>query len=202
MKQTSPDIQKTLSKHGISSTNALLIFLSFWVTVLLVRGIIFEMINRGSIPAIFVKGFHIHHFITGFILLLFAVVLMTKKIWYKHIPVLLLGCGTALVFDEFIFWTSGQFEYWDMVNFLAVASLGLILAGYYEYTRQKSKQEKVPLKKEVGQWSLVLLPVILAILVMLNWYSYHNTLAAKAERKILPISEHKIKTFPVYDKTK
>ncbi len=169
-----------------SSTDVLLVFLSFWVTVLAVRGIIFWSVRRGTIPAIFINGWHVHHFITGFVLLIIALVLYYKKIWSHHIPLVLLGCGLALVFDECLFWTRGHFNYWSMINLFAVALTGLLLAGSYQYSRQSQLLHPLPIRSEVKQWSIVLLPVVLASLLLLNWFSFHNLTAASAANRLIP----------------
>lgn len=184
-----------LFRHKISSTSALLVFLSFWITVLCVRGVIFFMVKRGVIPGIFIYGYHIHHFVTGFIILILAFFLSSKKIWSKYIPLVLLGSGMALVCDELLFWTRGHFSYWSLINFSGVAIIGLVLASIYQYSRQ-TKNQDLPLRTEVKQWSLVLLPVLLAILLMLNWFSYFNEDAQDVTNKIFPVSFRHVQQVP------
>lgn len=177
-----------IRKPKTTPTSALIVFLSFWITALAVRGIIFLLVSKGIIPALFIMGYHIHHFITGFILLTFALILYFKKIWSKYIPIVLFGAGMALVFDEFLFWTRDHFNYWSLVNLFALSFIGTILAGFYQYTRKTFTIEPLPLRSEIIQWSVVLLPVLLAFLLLLDWFSYHNLLASETANKIFPRS--------------
>ena len=172
-----------------SPTTALFIFISFWVTALLVRGIIFLYVRQGILPAIFVRGFHVHHFITGFVFLLLALFLTSHMKHRKFIPAALCGVGLALVFDELMFWTRGHFDYWNIVNLAGTAVVGTFLAAWYEYSKRKSMPPIIPYRPYALQMMFVFIPVILAIIFLLDIFSYYSTTAARAKSILIPLKQ-------------
>ncbi len=118
--------------------------LGYWLTVLLTRTIIFLSLQRGRTPAIFLRGFHVHHFITGYILLLVALFLGRRHKSPKTIA-LLLGISLGLVFDEFLYWTQMRFDYWSTANLIAIGVSGLaITLLYFEARVNAAKAKSIP----------------------------------------------------------
>ena len=106
-------------------------FFAFWITVLSVRGVIFWLVYHGFVPAVFIRGYHIHHFVMGFLLLIAAVILLSKRIFSNYIPLTLIGSALALIFDEFLYWTRGHFTYWSLVNLAATVTIGVIIMSVH-----------------------------------------------------------------------
>jgi len=116
-------MQKTLKEK------LTLIFISFWSIIIIVRSIIFENLRENKTTHIIIKGVHIHHFIIGFLLLLISIIIYRFTNGRKRfIPLLFFGIGLGLVFDEFLFWSKLQFDYWALKNFLAI----IILFGIFQ----------------------------------------------------------------------
>jgi len=97
----------------ISPSSILLATICFWVTVLFMRGIIFLFVRWGVAPVILIHGYHIHHFITGFLFLLIAVPPAPKKIFPSHIPLILIGSGLTAVVTKLLL---GYFKYHNYIT--------------------------------------------------------------------------------------
>ena len=106
--------------------NPLAVLYWFFATVLVVRGGIFFAGYFHKIPAIYVDGLHMHHFATGYLILLLAVAGAAKKHFPNWLLEGLFGVALGLIFDEFIFWTLWRFDYWSMANFFATVSLSTV----------------------------------------------------------------------------
>jgi len=107
------------------SLNPLAIFYYFCLTVLIVRATIFISINLDHVPAIYVHGWHMHHFVIGFLCLVLVLDEYGRKRMPRWMAEILLGLALGLTFDEFAYWTLGRFDYWSMNNFFAAISLGI-----------------------------------------------------------------------------
>lgn len=118
--------------------NPLAIFYYFCLTVLIVRAFIFVSINLEHIPAIYLRGWHIHHFVFGFLVLAITLDEYGRRgkmpRWMSEI---LFGVALGLIFDEFAFWSLGRFDYWSMNNFFAAISLA-IAAGFLSRANKRS----------------------------------------------------------------
>jgi hypothetical protein len=169
----------SLVKPTILDLNPLAVFYYFCLTVLVVRGVIFAAINYNKIPAIYFDGMHLHHFVFGFLFL--AMSLLGS--WEFRVPAWLLeilfGISLGLIFDEFIFWTRGQFDYWSMGNFYAIAALS-ISAGLlsladqtvYRITWRPRKQEIRTLKTiKYSFRRQVILPWVSFVSLLLIFFS-------------------------------
>jgi hypothetical protein len=167
-----------LKKYNLTPGNVLLICLSFWLTVMLTRLIIFWSVIHGIIPAVFVGGYHIHHFITGFILLAAALLLLSREILSKYIPLVLFGFSLGLIIDEFLFWTSGHFNYWSLINFVAIVVIGTAMAVTYIYAKREDLATKhhwhTHLKKSRPHLLFALLPVFFLAILLFAMFSYNG----------------------------
>ncbi|MBX4205148.1 MAG: hypothetical protein KW788_03110 [Candidatus Doudnabacteria bacterium] len=112
-------------KKRFFTLNPLALFYYFCLTVIIVRATILVSINLDHIPAIYVRGWHIHHFVFGFLCLVLVLDEYGRKKMPRWMAEVLLGVGLGLMFDEFAFWTMGKFDYWSMNNFFAAISLGI-----------------------------------------------------------------------------
>lgn len=129
-------------KQRIYSLNPLAVFYYFALTVVIVRGSIFISLLFDSPPAIFINGWHIHHFVFGFIL--FVLTLDATK--HKEIPRFILemgyGISLGLMFDEFTYWALGRFDYWSHLNLVAAAGIAVI-AGIISQFNHKMFRIKI-----------------------------------------------------------
>lgn len=171
-------ILKFLLNRGLTPGNILLVCLSFWLTVILVRVVIFWSVINGTIPALFLKGYHIHHFVTGFVLLIIAAILFSRKKFSKYTPLALFGCSVGLIADEFLFWTSGHFDYWSLVNLAAILAIGTAMAVTYIYAKRWDLAEKYRLEKlhlpKGPRLLAALLPIIIVTIILYVMFSYNG----------------------------
>lgn len=101
-----------------------LIFISFWAIIIIVRSFIFENLRENKATQIIIKGIHIYHFFIGFAFLLISVIIYYFTTGRKRfVPLLFFGLGLGLVFDEFLYWSRFQFNYWAINNFFAIVIL-------------------------------------------------------------------------------
>jgi hypothetical protein len=126
----------SLLTKRFSTLNPLAIFYYFCLTVLIVRASIFISINLDHIPAIYVHGWHMHHFVFGFLSLILVLDEYGRKKMPRWMAEALLGIALGLIFDEFAFWSMARFDYWSMNNFFAAISIG-IGAGILSRYRQR-----------------------------------------------------------------
>jgi hypothetical protein len=116
--------------------------LAYWVTFFIVRGIIYGSLRHyGASPAIFFRGIHVHHFFTGFMILLFALAYYFFKKEAGRSWFLIFGVSLGLVFDEFTFWSRLNFNYWAVGNFSAVFIAGIVLLFLYLFSKKSKKEE-------------------------------------------------------------
>jgi hypothetical protein len=135
-----------LLKQKIFKLNPLAIFYYFCSTIVVVRGVIFLSLLFNHTPRILIRGWHIHHFVFGFLFLILAIDESRKKnfpIWLLEI---FYGIGFGLIFDEFAYWTFGRFDYWSMNNFYAMVCLS-ILAGILTQLDQQTYDVNISRKK-------------------------------------------------------
>ncbi|MDO8264813.1 MAG: hypothetical protein Q7T34_00400, partial [Candidatus Parcubacteria bacterium] len=117
------NLKKLLSIKSNEAKLGLICFL-YWTTILITRAVIFSGFKiDGQGPFIMLRGFHIHHFyFGGLLLIIFLIVVLTKRRKILSMPTL--GIGTALIFDEFTFWTDFQSpDYWAVGNFLSIITV-------------------------------------------------------------------------------
>lgn len=171
-----------LNERQLTPFSILLVCLSFWLTALAVRGVIFWSVTNGITPAIVIKGWHIHHFVTGFLMLSLAIVLLSKRIFSKYIPLTLLGTALGLIFDEFLYWISGNFDYWSGVNMVATITIGAMLMAVYLYTK---RQDLGRLSKK--RIAAMLVPIIIfSASFYLLFHRQKNWSFAEAQKNLVP----------------
>ena len=190
--QKPPRFIALLERYQITPGNLLLVCLSFWLTALAVRSIIFWSVYHGRLPAVFIEGYHIHHFVTGGLLLILALVMFSERIFSSYIPLALIGCALGLMFDEFLFWTRGHFNYWSLANLIATVSIGtLMMAGYlyakhYDIGRLSKKRLAATLVPIIIFSSL--LYALFHYDYLLNWpYAQHPVVAPVEYQDDAPI---------------
>jgi cell division protein FtsW (lipid II flippase) len=117
--------KKITFKQKIAELNPLAVFYYFCLTIVVVRGTIFLSLLYDHTPAVFVHGWHIHHFVFGFLFLVLALDESRKKNFSNWLLEIFYGIGLALVFDEFAYWTMNRFDYWSDQNYYAMLVLTL-----------------------------------------------------------------------------
>ena len=113
-----------------------IIFFSFLITFFVAR-LVAHAINMNTVPdslffiqTVFVKGYHIHHFNFGIILIIISGFLSFMDINRDHLRKIatIFGVGIALIVDEFgLLVTLNQDTYWSRLSYDAVIITGLIL---------------------------------------------------------------------------
>jgi hypothetical protein len=120
--------------------NSFFILLAYWVTFFIVRGGIYgSLMYYGKSPAIYFQGIHVHHFFTGFMILLFVLAYYFFREEAGRLWFLIFGVSLGLIFDEFTFWTELHFDYWTIGNFLAVYAMGVFLLFLFLLSRKTEK---------------------------------------------------------------
>lgn len=119
-----------------------IIFFSFLMTFFFAR-LISGLIHKDIVPdllffvkTVYVRGFHIHHFNFGIILVIVAGFLGFIDTARDHIrkSAVIFGVGLALIVDEFgLLVTLNPDAYWNRISYDAVITIGLILlnAAYF-----------------------------------------------------------------------
>jgi hypothetical protein len=115
-------------KKRILSLNPLVVFYYFALTVIVVRSTILLALLFDRIPGIHIRGLHFHHFGFGFIFLAWAIWESDINRYPRVILEVLYGISLGLIFDEFVYWTFREFNYWSAINLWAVIILGSITA--------------------------------------------------------------------------
>ncbi len=170
--KNAPKLIAIINKHQITPGNILLVSLTMWLTAIAVRGVIFWSVYHGVIPAVFVRGYHIHHFIMGFFMLIIAAVMLSKRIFSKYIPLTLAGSALGLVFDEFLYWTRGHFNYWSMVNLMGTVSIGFLMIAFYLYAKRYDLGHLS--KKRIAA---TLAPILFFSALLYGLFHYQNLLS-------------------------
>jgi glycosyltransferase involved in cell wall biosynthesis len=108
-------------------------YASFWATIFFVRIVEFIALLYNRYPAITIDRTHIHHFATGFLLIIISMALAFFSEINDAFPAIIFGIGLGLVADEFLYWTLGRFNYWSYANCAGtlLIALGLLAAVYY-----------------------------------------------------------------------
>ena len=125
-----------------------LILITYWVTILIARSLIFYFENKRFIePLIIIKGFHIYHFIIGlFLLLIFGGVFYLLGLKRNFFSLTFLGIGLGLLFDELSFLFDLQLDdYWGMRNFLAIVILAFPLSLFLFWPKKKQMERNLTL---------------------------------------------------------
>ena len=102
-------------------------YASFWATIIIMRSVEFIDLLFNHYPAIIIDSIHIHHFVTGFIILFIVFALQIFTNTNNAIKAILFGTGLGLAADEFLYWTLGRFNYWSYANFFGTILIGIIL---------------------------------------------------------------------------
>jgi len=118
-----------------------LVLLLFWSTVIAIRLLVAERLeDQGRQLGLVINGVHIHHFVIGFVLILVALLLYFLSKKRKGLMVLVpLSVGIALIFDEFVYWSHREFDYWAIENFLAIIITGVLLFLIYHLPEKRSE---------------------------------------------------------------
>ena len=113
-----------------------IVFFTFLITFCVARLIAYS-IRQDVVPDllffvknVFVKGYHIHHFNFGIVILIIAGFLALVDGARNHVRKIgvLFGIGLALIVDEFgLLVTLDQNTYWNRLSYDAVIFTGLIL---------------------------------------------------------------------------
>lgn len=130
-------------KKNLREEELFLIVVSFWATVLLLRGVIFYLAQRYSVIPEFILGsIHIHHCWIGLMLLLACAVLyFLKGIRNNFFHLLFIGIGCGLLFDEFSMWFKvNEGNYWAIENFISIGIFGAFLIISY-FLSKRNKEE-------------------------------------------------------------
>ncbi len=162
-----------------TSQHILVVFASFWLTVLGVRGGIFWLVDHGIFPWIFIGDYHIHHFVSGFLVIVISAVLITKTSWFRYVPLFLFGCGMGLVVDETIFWLRGDFgyfAYWSIFNLLAVGVGASIIVLWYSHKKKQERDLTLSVIRRVWatSWPLIVMTSI-GFILLVEIFSFENT---------------------------
>lgn len=178
---------RTLSEF--TSHHILLVFISFWLTVLVIRGAILWLVSHGIFPWIIIAGYHIHHFVSGFLVILISLFLIGKQWRSRYIPVLLFGCGIGLIVDEFIFWTIGNFDYWSFLNVLAAGVGGIIIAVWHSHKKKKERELTLSVIRSVWvtSWPLIIATIV-AFILLVELFSFENVMLERAKGKLKNIT--------------
>jgi hypothetical protein len=113
-------------------------YVSFWTTIFCVRIVELISLAYDRFPAIIIDQTHIHHFITGFILLFMVLLLETFLEVNSAVKAIIFGLGLALISDEFLYWTLGRFNYWSYANCVGTILISIILLAAIYYTFSNS----------------------------------------------------------------
>lgn len=102
-------------------------YAAFWATIFIVRVVEFIALLYNRFPAIFIDRTHVHHFVTGFLLMLAGVLLVFLSDIADAVPATIFGIGLGLMADEFLYWTLGRFNYWSFANCVGTIIIALLL---------------------------------------------------------------------------
>jgi glycosyltransferase involved in cell wall biosynthesis len=107
------------------------VFLSFWVTILIVRYFTFEYLRIAhEYPILQIGSLSIHNFILGLFLVVVFIGtrILTNRLSFANL--ILLGIGLGLITDEFWLLVTGNFTtdnvYWAVQNLVAILVLGIL----------------------------------------------------------------------------
>lgn len=139
-----------------------IIFFSFLLTFFVAR-LIAHAINMNTVPdslifiqTVYVKGYHIHHFNFGIILIIISSFLGLIDVNRDHLrkTAMLFGIGLALIVDEFgLLVTLNPDAYWNRGSYDAVIITGLILlnvAYFRGFWKVMGRFIKSPIKKFIA----------------------------------------------------
>jgi glycosyltransferase involved in cell wall biosynthesis len=109
-------------------------YASFWATIFFVRIVEFIALFYNRYPAIIIHSTHIHHFISGFMLIIISVGLSFFSEIHDAFTATTFGIGLGLVADEFLYWTLGRFNYWSYANCAGTLLIALALLAAVFFT--------------------------------------------------------------------
>jgi glycosyltransferase involved in cell wall biosynthesis len=109
-------------------------YASFWATIFFVRIVEFIALFYNRYPAIIIHNTHIHHFISGFLLIIISVGLSFFSEIHDAFTATTFGIGLGLVADEFLYWTLGRFNYWSYANCAGTLLIALALLAAVFFT--------------------------------------------------------------------
>jgi glycosyltransferase involved in cell wall biosynthesis len=126
-------------------------YASFWATIFFVRIVEFIALFYNRYPAIIIHNTHIHHFISGFLLIIISVGLSFFSEIHDAFTATTFGIGLGLVADEFLYWTLGRFNYWSYVNCAGILLIALALLAAVFFTLDPDWSEsKINKTKSAG----------------------------------------------------
>lgn len=109
----------------------IIILLSFLATFITIRSFVYAAL-RGWIPHFYIKikDVHVHHLCIGIALLSYVgiyTLLWANSQHFLNRTYIVYGAALSLTFDEFAMWLHLDNNYWNLLNFVAVAIIILIL---------------------------------------------------------------------------
>jgi glycosyltransferase involved in cell wall biosynthesis len=120
----------TLERTDLGREQRALTLLTYVLTILIIRSLLFYYSNYHSIYLqLTVDRIHLHHFIFG-ILLLFVAGIIYQATGRRRVsfPAMLVGTGLGLIFDEASLWLPlNPGGYWSIENFFLTVGAGVIL---------------------------------------------------------------------------
>lgn len=160
-----------MKKLKILPAHILVVLSGFAGIVLIVRSVLFwETLSGSTSLRIIINGWHIHHFATGFLLVLFALLEWRAEHRWRFISLMVLGIGMGLMFDEFLFWTHFRFEYWHLSNFFGVLFMEILLIAFY-MSADKHRHHHIIRN--------IVLPVTLSALVLFTFFTSYGSVALR-----------------------
>ncbi len=172
-----------MPNKALSAKHVLAFSFGFWATAIIVRLVIFWAFLQDRAPAIYIHNHHVHHFIFGLLLLLLSGALYYYSTLHSKIILLLAGIGSGLMFDEFLYWTRGIFNYWSIYNFLALALAATICLMLYIYAKRQALCQNLSLPGENFRASWLIIILFIYISFLYSLFSMQHTLVAQAKEQ-------------------
>lgn len=168
---------------AFSAKSVMMFSLGFWLTAIIMRLVIFWAFLQNKTPAVYFHSHHIHHFVFGFFLLFLAGLVYFHSNVSGKLLLLVAGIGSGLMFDEFLYWTRGLFDYWNLYNFFALAlGAGVCLVAYaYAKRNEINRQLKLPGEKQKFAWMLA--PFGIYLLLLYSMFIMQHSMLAQAKEK-------------------
>jgi len=115
-------------------------FIAFEVSIIVSRAIVLDVEKGKAIFSyLYIKGYHIHHFYYGILLLIasnWLTLIRYKKLYRRISKVLasiMFGGGLGLIIDEFGLLLTMEFgikgNYWALQSYYAIGTVSFILLG-------------------------------------------------------------------------
>jgi len=115
-------------------------FIAFEVSIIVSRAIVLDVEKGKAIFSyLYIKGYHIHHFYYGILLLIasnWLTLIRYKKLYRrisKALASIMFGGGLGLIIDEFGLLLTMEFgikgNYWALQSYYAIGTVSFILLG-------------------------------------------------------------------------